>query len=381
VTRTILHVASPMNGGVPRYVAGLVRDQVARGWTVAVATPSGGDLAAIAERIGASYLPWKAARGPGPAVLGEAMRLARIVDDVNPDVVHLHSSKAGLAGRLALRGTRPTVFTPNAWSFEAVSGPVRSATLAWERYAARWADVIVCVSEAERSRGAEHIDANWRVVTTGVPLSAFPEGTEKDRRAARRRLGLGAAPLVVCVGRLCRQKGQDVLLGAWRTLVDQVPGAELVFVGEGPALARLERLAPPNSGITFAGARTDVTDWLTAANVVAAPSRWEGMSIVMLEAMACGRSLVMTDVDGAREAIDGNGAIVPVEDVDALTRALAERLLDRARTAAEGREGRRRAETFHDLQSTADAVADVYADVLRARTAPAPTGELAAPVP
>lgn len=363
----VLHVAAPVDGGVPRYAAGLVRDQLERGWRVGVASPPGGDLEMLLEASEAVLLPWSAERDPGPSTWPEAVRLGRIIREFAPDIVHLHSSKAGLAGRLAIRGRLPTVFQPNAWSFEAVAGPLRSLAAAWERFAARWTDVIVCVSEAERARGAEELDAAWRVVVTGIDLDAFPEATAADRRAARARLSLGAGPLVVCVGRVCRQKGQDVLLEAWPSVVDRVPDAELVLVGDGPDAEQLARSAPP--GVTFAGARTDVGTWLAAADVVALPSRWEGMSIVMLEAMAHGRSLVATDVDGAREALgDAVGAIVPIEDAPALSAALATRLANPRRTAAEGRDARRRAEAFHDARMTADSIARVYADVVRART-------------
>ena len=68
----------------------------------------------------------------------EARALAGLIGSLAPDLVHLHSSKAGLAGRLALRGRRTTVFQPHAWSFEAVHGAVRAAGIAWERLAARW---------------------------------------------------------------------------------------------------------------------------------------------------------------------------------------------------------------------------------------------------
>jgi glycosyltransferase involved in cell wall biosynthesis len=376
--RTILHVAAPPDGGVPRYVANLVRDQLERGWLVAVASPAEGDLERLLADTDAVLVPWAARRTPGPSVLGETTRLRGIVDDLDPEIVHLHSAKAGLAGRLALRGERPTIFTPHAWSFEAVEGLTRSAAVAWERYAARWADAVVCVSEAERLRGAESFDARWRVALTGVDLETFAGADEEGRWAARARLGLGPSPMAVCVGRLCEQKGQDVLLRAWPSVLERVPDAELVLVGDGPNRAEQESLAGP--GVTFVGARDDVADWLAASDVVVQPSRWEGMSIVMLEAMACGRSLVMTDVDGAREGIDGNGEVVPVEDSMALADAVAERLADPALTAAEGREARRRAETLHDFRTTADAVADVYADVLRARSAPVPAAELAAPV-
>src|SRR4029453_19589491 len=69
---------------------------------------------------------------PGLSRGSEMHRLAQIVRENRPNLVHLHSSKAGLAGRLALRGRLPTIFQPHGWSFEAVRGPVRTATVIWE---------------------------------------------------------------------------------------------------------------------------------------------------------------------------------------------------------------------------------------------------------
>jgi glycosyltransferase involved in cell wall biosynthesis len=382
VRRSILHVAAPTNGGVPRYVENLALDQADRGFDVTVATPSGSELTARLYGSDVRVVPWKARREPGATVVTEAIRLGRIVREVEPDLVHLHAAKAGLAGRLALRGSLPTIFQPHAWSFEAATGAVYDAALAWERFAARWTDVILCVSQAERFRGEEAgIDAPWRVVRNGVDLTAFREASDEDRNDARARLHLNGAPLVICVGRLCRQKGQDVLLSAWPEVVERVPDAELVLVGDGPDERRLRRIA--RSSVQLVGARDDVCDWMTAADVFVAPSRWEGMSLAMLEAMACGRSIVATDVPGAREAIDGNGAVVPVESPEAIAQALLERLLDPEKATTEGNEARRRAETFHDSRRMADAVAHVYADVLRRRTAEAAIADaeqVAAPV-
>ena len=110
------------------------------------------------------------------------------------------------------------------------------------------------------------------------------------------------------------------------------------------------------------GPRDDVPDWLAAADVVAVPSRWEGMALTMLEAMATGRSVVATAVSGARDALgDEAGAIVPAEDPGALADAIARRLSDRALRAAEGAEGRRRAERTHDARRNAAAVTALYA--------------------
>lgn len=174
--------------------------------------------------MGALVQDWPAERSPGAGTVTEAWRLRRIVRAAAPDVVHLHSAKAGLAGRLAVRGAVPTVFQPHAWSFAAVEGPLAAATLHWERFASRWAHRLLCVSVQERADGvAAGVSADWAVVPNGVDVRHYAPA---DRRAARIALGLDLhAPLAVCVGRLCRQKGQDVLLAAWPEVLRTVPQA------------------------------------------------------------------------------------------------------------------------------------------------------------
>ena len=362
---TVLHASHTGEGGVGKCVGDLARDQVARGWQVVVATQPESELAREVASAGAQVVPWVATRHPTGRVAGEIRRLGQIVRSTRPDIVHLHSSKAGLCGRLAVRGRIPTLFQPHCWSFEAVEGALAQIVVGWERVGARWAHAIVCVSEAERARGlARGIRGRYRVIPNGVDLTRFAKAGESDRREARRRLGLGGQPLVVCVGRLSRQKGQDVLVDAWPAVRKKVPEAELAFVGDGEDMEQLRRRA--GASITLVGHRDDVTDWLAACDVVALPSRWEGMSLGMLEAMATGRSMVVTDVPGAREAVDGTGAIVPPEDPEALAAAIAERLLDPTRRQTEGSAAAERARHNYDLRETLNRVADLCAEVLRA---------------
>jgi glycosyltransferase involved in cell wall biosynthesis len=162
-------------------------------------------------------------------------------------------------------------------------------------------------------------------------------------------------------------------------VLDRVPDAELVLIGEGPDRNHLETLLAP--GVTLAGYRDDAIDWICAADVVVQPSRWEALSIVMLEAMGCGRSLVMTDVDGVREVMDGTGAIVPVEDAAAVADAVVPRLVDPELRTAEGQNARARIEAFHTLERAADEIAAVYAETLEddaGTTAPVPVHPTAA---
>ncbi|WP_200306543.1 glycosyltransferase [Streptomyces adelaidensis] len=360
----ILHITQPVDGGVARVVTDLMRAQLAEGLHVTVACP-GGVLAPALRALGGNVRHWHATRSPGPTLLQEVRHLRRVLADVRPDLVHAHSAKAGLAARLAVRGRIPTVFQPHAWSFEAVGGVTASLALKWERWGARWADRVVCVSEAERVTGERAgVRARWRVVANGVDPGRFQPAAPGVVRAGIPLLaGLGAdAPLVVCVGRLCRQKGQDILLAAWSAVVRQVPGARLVLVGDGPDAPALRGLAP--DGVLFAGAAADAVPWYQAADLVVLPSRWEGMALAPLEAMACGRPVVITDVDGARESLPPGQEPVPPEDPAALARTITGLLRDPSRRESLGHQGRHHVLATHDVRHTAGAVADVYRELL-----------------
>jgi glycosyltransferase involved in cell wall biosynthesis len=363
---------------VAEVVATLVADQVVAGWDVSVACPPDGPLSGRVGKAGATVHPWPASRPVGAAALDEARRLAGLISRVRPDVVHLHSAKAGLAGRLAVRGRWPTVFSPHAWSFEAVGGPLYHASLAWERFAARWTSRTVCVSEHERDRARRlGITGDLEVVPNGVDLAWFHACDDQDRSRARGQLGLSADPTVVCVGRLCWQKGQDLLVAAWPMVVAAVPGARLVLVGDGPDDAALRGAA--TEGVMFAGHCFDPQPWYACADVVVLPSRWEGMALALLEAMASARCVVAADVGGVREAMPGP-AVVPVGDVPALAAALVARLLAPATASAEAAANRARTVARHDLTELIGRYREVYLEVIGgAPTRSARPGHVARP--
>ncbi|MEV4558896.1 glycosyltransferase [Kitasatospora sp. NPDC049285] len=376
---TILHVSQPVDGGVARVVVDLVRGQRAAGCRVLVACPPGGRLAAEAGAAGARVLEWRAERSPGPSTAGEALRLRRILRRAEPDVLHLHSAKAGLAGRLAARGRVPTVFQPHAWSFAAVDGALAAASLRWERHATRWARTVLCVSEQERADGERAgLLADWRVVPNGVDLAHFAPADAATRRAARMTLGLDQSdPLAVCVGRLCRQKGQDVLLDAWVRVQGAVPNARLVLVGGGPdaeALAEQVRGLPEPSRVRMVGDVADPRLWLAAADLAVLPSRWEGMALAPLEAMASGRPVVLADVPGARECLppgEVGRSVVPPEDPVALAERLAEFLGDRIECERRGAAARSHVSDNHDIRGVIQQVAAVYRTIVRIGEVPA----------
>jgi glycosyltransferase involved in cell wall biosynthesis len=360
VAPRVLHVAQPVEGGTAVCAERIVADQRKRGWEVAVACPGTGALPVALVRRGIPHLTWSARRAPGPWVVREIRDLRALMDLARPDVVHLHSSKAALAGRLAIRGAVPTIVSPHGWSWLAVGPALAGAARAWERFGARWTDLCVCVGPGEAGLAVEAgVPGPLEVVRNGVDLTRFRPAGPAARRTARAALLLGPdEPLAVCVGRVCRQKGQDVALRAWPAVRAAVPGARLLLVGDPGAAA-----VPRQPGIEVVGAVADVRPWLAAADVVVLPSRWEGLSLALLEALATGRAVVASGVPGLADAVgEGTGALVPPDDEAALAAAVAARLSDPDRCSAEGVEAAAVAREF-DLRHGLDHLAAVTAVV------------------
>jgi glycosyltransferase involved in cell wall biosynthesis len=355
----VLHIAQPTDGGVRRYIVDVCTDQLARGWQVTVACPNG-PLSADLSALGVPCRSWLATRSPGLSTVRETLTVWQITHSIAPDVVHLHSSKAGLTGRLALRGALPPIiFQPHGWSWLAVTGSVKWFTLRWERLAARWSTAVVCVGYDEFTAGHDAgIQARMHVICNGVDSVRFSPAGNLEKRAARRELGIRpTAPLVVCAGRVTRQKGQDVLLAAWPSVRTQCPTAQLAIIGDGDLLAVLQPKAC--ASVRFVPSTADIRPWLAAADVVTVPSRWEGLPLIALEAAARGRSVVGTMVGGLSEIItSATGCLVPPEDSTALAHALARRLTNPALAAAEGRQAVAVAARF-DQRQTLDQLAQL----------------------
>jgi len=163
-----------------------------------------------------------------------------------------------------------------------------------------------------------------RVIPNGCDTSVFRLQSREDARA---RLGLApGVKLIVYVGRLVPEKGLGELLAAMQRL----PSGEwlLAMVGDGPMRDELERIAARSPvPVLFPGSQSpqQVAGWMAASDVVTLPSYSEGHPNVLVEALACGRPVVATDVGGIPEVVDADsGRLVPLRDVDALARALAD---------------------------------------------------------
>ena len=370
----VLHVTQTTATGVAHVLEDHLRHQASLGWDVVVASPRSSQCSALPG--GVRWCAWSATRSPGASLPREVAALRRIVGEVRPDLVHLHSAKAGLAGRLAIRGAVPTVFTPHAWSWLASGRLVGALALRWERHAVRHCDAIVCVSEDEwRLAEDSGVSGPLRVIPNDAPVDRLRELAPDSMESARRQLGLPLdVPVAVCCARLSPQKGQDVLLRAWRRLSSD--SAVLVLVGDGPMRAELDELARTAGDVRLVGMRSReaALAWMVAATVVVCPSNYEGMSLVPLEAAALGRPVVACEVEGMRSELSSNARmLVPPGDDVALAAALDPFLRDAPRAAAGGVEAAEWADRTQREQGAAQANVALYREILAARTGRPPS--------
>jgi glycosyltransferase involved in cell wall biosynthesis len=285
------------------------------------------------------------------------------------DVVHLSAAKAALYGRLAARaaGVPIVIFNAHGFPFHDFSNPAARITLATiEKLLSRYCtDMVVCCGEAVRAYALSHnIVPSSRLVTieNGVEI---PESLPEPD-AARRALGLPSeAPIIVTVGRLARQKAPENFLRAAAAVTREVPGVRFLVVGDGPLKSHLQTLAERlgiAASVQFLGFRDDVPLILRAADIFALFSRWEGLPLTILEAMAAERPVVATAVDGNMEAVQHGrtGLLSPAEDIDqfAMNLTTLVRAPDRAREM--GSAGRRLVEERFCVDRMAHQLSDLY---------------------
>ncbi len=318
----VLLVLEATIGGTRRHLRDLALGLCKRGFAVHIAYSAlrdsdfVRDLALFRSHgIGLTEIPMR--RGPSPLRdLAAATRLRRLIRAFQPDVVHLHSTKAGLVGRIAAFGTGVRVlYTPHCFAFE-MESRLRPLYRLAERLLAPLTDglIAVCESEANAARGIGYAPRKIHVVYNGVLPASTPPRTERKN--------------IAFIGRNCRQKGVDILLEAWIMLKTIVPEASLTVMSD---LDNTMRKAFTDAGaiVRDFGTAEEATALLADSAVLAMPSRWEAFPYLLLEALSSGLAVVAADVGGVRECIRDreNGLLVKAGDARELAMALQELLV------------------------------------------------------
>lgn len=363
----ILHIAESALGGVGTYLNQIVPRLALRPDAFGRSIQSRVLLPEQHRRMVADIGPEKVfvyqRLGRSPA---DVFRLARTalahIRDFRPDIVHLHSTYAGvivrpllLLSRLMWQAPRSIVYSPHGWAFQiSAASLVQRAIVVIERFLSLWTNRIVVLSDAEMR---ECLNLGFRQAKlvriynglASVPKPAAPAQWDDPRLK------------VFFTGRFDRQKGLDVLMQAAERAQDRIvvrcAGASVVDSGT-------PLTVPANVELLGWLSEEQIEGQLACADIVAVPSRWEGFGLVAVEAMRARLPVVASRIGGLPEVVSEgvSGYLVPPDDPEALLAALLAD--DAAARRIKGEAGCRRFLAMFTSSRSAEALGEVYSALL-----------------
>lgn len=256
--------------------------------------------------------------------------IKKIIRSINPQIVHTHTSKAGVIGRLAaqhlhiptlIHSTHGLIYSVDA-NIPGISGSLPLTFFkAVEKYLGRKTHHLITLSEQETGDAIKlqlAPPANILSIPNGIPLKHFSDIQRDITSWKVPHIRLGIA------GRLNSEKGHDLLLKCFKKVLEKRPNVTLKIAGSGPLQNELEATAQQlniQDQVVFCGYQNDIASFLAGIDIFVLSSHYEGFGLVLVEAMAAGLPIVATDVGGVREVIqDGkNGIIIPPGREDEMT--------------------------------------------------------------
>ncbi len=300
--------------------------------------------------------------------LGVIRKVARLMKEEKIDIVMTTLFYADIIGAFAgkIAGVKAI------FSWETISAPewlIKRRLLPY-RFAVHYIDRVIAVSNSTarfliEKRGVPSDKVT--VIPYGVDMKKYNTGKNERFRC---ELGIRDDEIVIgVVGRLHPQKGHVYLIRSAQNILSECKNIRFVFAGDGDLREELERMIKANGMdkyFIFLGYREDIPDVLKAFDIFVLPSLYEGLPNVILEAMATGKPVVATDVDGSKEAVlDGvTGYLVPKRDTGKLSEKLIELIKDMERARMMGLEGRRRVERYFSLDNQIDSFERLFKSII-----------------
>ncbi len=301
--------------------------------------------------------------------------LWRLMIREKPTIVHTHTSKAGILGRLAAKMAAVPIIihTPHGHVFYGHfrSGPSR-IFLVIERLFACITDCLIALTEKERKDYIELSVSNSENIVqihSGVEIDRYLS-TRVNVEKKKRSLGLNPRARVVgTVGWLLPIKGPMILLKAMGRVWEKLSEVELVYVGKGELQEALKAQAfqmGVSEKVKFLGWRDDVEEIMPIMDLFVLPSLNEGMGRVLVEAMAAGKPIVASDCGGIPDLVEHEqtGLLVPPGNVQALAVAIQQILMDTEKARRMGEKGRAECHKF-SLQTMLEKLETLYQDLLK----------------
>lgn len=291
-------------------------------------------------------------------------------------VVHTHSSKAGILGRMAARRARVPVIvhTVHGWGFhDQMSGLKRRLYVAAEKFCLPMTDKLVVVTQLDADAGLRYgigRPENYQRIFSAIDLEEY-RNVNIDIKAKKRALGLDPeAPVVGCVGRLSPQKAPEYFMRMAAAVAEKVPNAQFLYVGGGSLREPMEALIQDlgiEGKVVLAGLRRDVPELMNVMDVFVLLSLWEGLPRVFSQAMAAGLPVVASNVGGAAEVIThgDNGYLVAPADFLAPAGHVVQLLQDHALRERMGGRGRERVFPDFCVNHMVQQIDDLYVQLLK----------------
>ncbi len=305
-------------------------------------------------------------------------RLVAILREIRPQIVHTHSSKAGVLGRAAAAKLGiPCVHTIHGAAFHYGQNPVlHRSYIAAEKWAARRCERLIGVCDAMTDTYvAAGIAPREKFCTihSGMEVEPFLS-PPRPRETVRQELGFGPEDVVVTkVARLFNLKGHEFVIAAARQVIDAHPNVRFLFVGDGILRPQFESQiarAGLSTNFVFAGLvpPENVPELIHASEIVVHTSLWEGLARVLPQALIAGKPVVSYDIDGAKEVVipGQTGYLLPPQSTVELARALIELAADPPLRERLGSTGRARFTDQFRHETMTRRIREVYAEVLAA---------------
>ena len=268
------------------------------------------------------------------------IKIRKLIKKISPDIIGLHSSKAGIIGRLAAVGLRiPVVFTAHGWAFaDGVGEKKRKFYVLIEKILAPLVDRIITVSKQDKELAVKYNvapDSKQIVIHNGMPDLEMVLHSSTENTNAQIK--------IISVARFSEQKDHETLLLAL-SKIEQVNWL-LTLVGKGPKIDLIKSYAHElkiDSNIEFLGERDDIISLLNESDIFTLITNWEGLPLSIIEAMRAGLPVVASNVGGVQELIDDNhtGFLVKHKDVQQLTKIFEKLLKDKSLRDRMGHLGR-----------------------------------------
>lgn len=302
-------------------------------------------------------------------------KLARYIRQGKYSIVHTHSSKAGILGRLAakLASVHIIVHTVHGWSFHEHMHPViRYIYILFERWMAKFTDILIVVAKKDIEKGLKNGIGRadqYRLIRSAIPLDEF-NPIKVDRAAVRTELNIPQeAYLLGNVGRFSSQKNPLDWVKVAGQVSRKIPECRFLLVGDGPLHNEVES-ALAKEGITkqtiLTGLRRDIPRMMRAMDVFLLTSLWEGLPRVIPQAMAMGLPVVANSVDGSSEAVihGETGYLCHPGEINELTAHCIDLLQDKDKRVTMGKNAQAYALTEFDVRQMVNQIDGVYQELL-----------------